>query len=89
MNGSLDIPCDRHVIPMILFLHGNGSCGRTKLYRGVSRNSNIPAKLDRMADAGLILIEDSGSNTSELSLTETGRGVAEILKEIEMVLSEQ
>lgn len=89
MEGPLDILCDRHVIPMLMYVYDSGGCLKSDLYGAVSRNSNIPKKLDRMASEGLITM-DSGRNTAiGISLTPKGTEVASMLRSIEDVLSAQ
>lgn len=80
--GDLDIICDRHVIPTILFLGEHGPCGRTEVYRNVSRTNNMPRKMDALMDAGLVIQKPEG-----VALTPKGERLASKLSELMEILS--
>ena len=80
--------CDTHVIPILMFLDGSGPSRKTDIYAAVGRNSNMPAKIDRMRDAGLVTI-DRVSISEVVGLTDLGRSVADGLAEIDAEMAAQ
>lgn len=73
----------RHVLMTLMYISDNEGCTKTQLYAAVSRNGNMPRKLDELESAGLI--EQTGyrdSGTVRLSLTDLGRRVSGKLSEI-------
>ena len=78
--------CDTHVILILMFLDGSGPSRKTDIYAAVGRNSNMPLKLERMAEAGLVDISPMG-NSEVVGLTELGSAVAGKLREIDAMLA--
>ena len=84
----IQVLCDAHIIPMLMFLRENGPGTKTEIYAAVGRNSNMPAKIDRMRDAGLVTI-DRVSISEVVGLTDLGRSVADGLAEIDAEMAAQ
>ena len=79
---------DTHIIPMLLFLYENGPSTKTEVYKAVGRSANMPAKIDRLRGAGLVTVEVVG--ISEIvGLTDIGDRIAEILAEVDALMSSQ
>ena len=78
--------CDTHVIPILMFLDGSGPSRKTDIYAAVGRNSNMPLKLERMAEAGLVDISPRG-NSEFVGLTAMGESVAGRLREIDGLMA--
>ena len=77
---------DKHMMAVLLYLLENGQSNRTSIYNSISRNSNMPYKLDRMVDLGL-LTSATSIHGIFMDLTERGRYIAEHLVFIEKALS--
>ena len=91
MDGTehpIQVLCDPHVIPMMMFLGQNGPSTKTVIYSAVGRSANMPAKIDRMRDAGLVTIDSIGIS-EVVGLTDLGRSVAERLAEIDSMMASQ
>ena len=88
---SNDRPIDRldnrHMMSVLLYLLENGQCNRTSIYNSISRNSNMPQRLDRMVDLGL-LTSSASIHGIFMDLTERGRYIAEHLALIERALGD-
>ena len=79
---------DTHIIPMLLFLSKNGPSTKTQIYSTVGRSANMPAKIDRLREAGLVTVEVVG--ISEIvGLTDVGGRIAEILADVDALMSSQ
>lgn len=79
---------DTHIIPMLLFLYGNGPSAKTEVYKAVGRSANMPAKIDRLREAGLVTVEVVG--ISEIvGLTDVGGRIAGILADVDALMSSQ
>ena len=86
----IEILCDRHAIPILMFLNENGPCLKTAVYNGVSRSLSISDKLDGLEEAGLIVQDPSPNGmTVTISLSAFGEDVTERLFEIDRMLAEQ
>lgn len=74
MSGKehpIQVLCDAHMIPMMMFLRENGPSTKTQIYSAVGRSANMPAKIDRLSEAGLVTVEVVG--ISEIvGLTDVG-----------------
>ena len=80
--------CDTHTIPMLMFLKEKGPSTKTEVYKAVGRSANMPAKIDRLRDAGLVTVEVVG--ISEIvGLTDIGGRIAGILAEVDALMSSQ
>ena len=91
MDGKehpIQVLCDQHVIPMLMFLGDNGPSRKTDIYSAVGRSANMPAKIDRMRDAGLVTIDEIGIS-EVVGLTDLGRSVAERLADIKSMMASQ
>ena len=88
---SNDRPIDRldnrHMMSVLLYLLENGQSNRTSIYTNVSRNSNMPLRLDRMVDMGL-LTSSASIHGIFMDLTDRGRYIAEHLAIIERALGD-
>ena len=85
-------PIDRldkkHMMAVLLFLLENGPSNRMDIYNNVSRNSNMPKKLDELVALGL-LDHEVTIRGSSMRLTERGFCVATGLSVIEKTLRDQ
>lgn len=87
---SLKVLEGTHVIAALQFISQNEGCTKTELYQAVSRNSNMPKKLNELESAGLIeQTSESSSMSVRLYLTDIGRKVSRKLSEIEDMLIRQ
>lgn len=59
-DGPLSVLCDTQSIPILLFIGRHGNCIKSNIYRGVSRTSNTPKRLESLAGSGLIEMEPVG-----------------------------
>ena len=75
----------RHTMGIILFLHENGPSRKVDIYENVSRNANMPDKLEALMDTGIIEATPSVNGVT-LALTDSGTAVANMLLSIESVL---
>lgn len=89
-DGPLSVLCDAQSIPILLFLGERGTCTKTDIYRGVSRTSNAPKRLEILAGSGLIQLDPSDDGRSTMvALTDRGERVVRSLHEIETALATQ
>ena len=80
--------CDTHTIPMLMFLRENGPSTKTRIYSAVGRSANMPAKIDRLREAGLVTVEVVG--ISEIvGLTDIGGRITWILADVDDLMSSQ
>lgn len=75
------------MMAVLLFLLENGPSNRTDIYNNISRNSNMPQRLDLMVDMGL-LTSNASIHGIYMGLTSPGRYIAEHLTLIEKALAE-
>ena len=85
IDRPIDVLDSRHIMSVILFLHENGPSRRVDIYENVSRNSNMPDKLEALMESGIILEIPTVAGIT-LALTDSGRAVANMLLSIESVL---
>lgn len=75
---------------ILLYIRDHPLCRKTDVYRNVSRNTRIPAKIDEMEGLGLILFGGViGSSATHLSLTDKGVRFINLLTEAESILDEE
>ena len=84
----IQVLCDPHIIPMLMFLRENGPARKTDIYRAVGRSANMPAKIQRMEDAGLVTVDVVGIS-EVVALTDLGGSVADVLLRIEGIMAPQ
>ena len=84
----IQVLCDMHVIPMLMFLRENGPARKTDIYNAVGRSANMPAKIQRMEDAGLVTVDVVGIS-EVVALTDLGGSVADVLLRIEGMMVPQ
>ena len=84
-DRPIDTLDNKHMMAVMLFLLENGPSNRTEIYTNVSRNSNMPSRLDRMVDMGL-LTSNISIHGIYMGLTSPGRYIAEHLVLIERAL---
>ena len=82
----IQVLCDPHVIPMLMFLGQNGPSTKTVIYSSVGRSANMPAKIDRMREAGLVIVDEVGIS-EVISLTGLGRSVTDLLAGIDSMMA--
>lgn len=92
MDGSERSPAcvleERHMVSALLYLSDHDGCTKTQLYNAVSSNPRMPEKLDRLAMAGLVLLESpEDSRVVRVSLTPVGREVCGKLADIDSAMS--
>ena len=89
-DGPLSVLCDQHAIPILLFVEGREVCTKSDVYRNIGHHSNMPRKLESLADSGLIEMEPKGDGrTTMVLLTDMGGRVVKLLRDIESILSGQ
>ena len=84
-DRPIDLIDNRHMMSVLLYLLENGQSNCTLIYNSISRNSNMPQRLDRMIDLGL-LTSDASIHGIFMDLTDRGRYIAEHLVLIERAL---
>ena len=82
----IDVLCDLHMIPMLMFLRENGPSTKTQIYSAVGRSAYMPSKIDRLREAGLVTVEVVGIS-EVVGLTDLGRSVADLLTEIDSMMT--
>ena len=76
-------------IDILLYIRDNPCCKKTDVYRNVTRNVHIPAKIEEMSMLGLINLEEmKGSNATHLALTDKGIRLTDLLLEAESLLDD-
>ena len=79
-----------NTLDILIYIRDHPLCKKTDVYRNVSRNIRIPAKIDEMEGMGLILFGGViGSRAIHLSLTDKGVRFINLLTEAESVLDEE
>ena len=84
----IQVLCDTHTIPMLMFLRENGPSTKTQIYSAVGRSANMPTKIDRLRKAGLVTVEVVGIS-EVVGLTDVGDRIAEILADVDALMSSQ
>ena len=84
----IDVLCDTHTIPMLMFLREKGPSTKTEIYSAVGRSANMPIKIDRLRGAGLVTVEEIGIS-EVVGLTDVGGRVAGILADVAALMSSQ
>ena len=84
----IQVLCDAHIIPMLMFLRENGPARKTDIYRAVGRSANMPSKIQRMKGAGLVTVDEVGIS-EVVGLTDLGGSVADGLAEIDAEMAAQ
>lgn len=86
-NGPLDLLCDAHNIRTLMFLGEHDGCLKSEIYESISRVASMPRKLETLESAGLISTSRlSSGKATRIYLTDVGRRVVELLKEIERTM---
>lgn len=86
-QSPIDRLDDKHMMAVLLYLLENGQSNRISIYNSISRNSNMPYKLDRMVDLGL-LTSTTSIHGIFMELADRGRYIAEHLVFIERALGD-
>ena len=84
----IQVLCDTHTIPMLMFLRKNGPSTKTEIYSAVGRSANMPAKIDRLRESGLVAVEVVGIS-EVVGLTDVGDRIAGILADVDDLMSSQ
>ena len=77
------------VIDILLYVRDNPLCKKTDVYHNVSRNVQIPAKIEELEGLGIIsFCQIPGSSATHLSLTDRGVRLTDLLLEAESLLDD-
>ena len=71
-----------------MFLHDRGPSRRIDIYDGVSKNGNMPEKIKKLIELGLVK-QSEGQWTSTFSLTSKGMKASEYLENLESLISNE
>ena len=63
----IQVLCDAHIIPMLMFLRENGPGTKTEIYAAVGRNSNMPAKILRLVGLASGLLPSNPQPTIDVT----------------------
>ncbi len=76
-------------IDILMYIRDSPLCKKSDVYRDVTRNIHIPAKIDEMERLGLIdFCQIPGSNATHLELTDKGVRFTDLLIEAESLLDD-
>ena len=76
-------------IDILMYVRDSPLCKKSDVYRDVTRNIHIPAKIDEMEMLGLIdFCQIPGSNATHLELTDKGVRFTDLLIEAESLLDD-
>ena len=76
-------------IDILLYVRNHPLCKKTDVYRNVTRNVHIPAKIEEMSMSGLIgFCQIPGSNATHLELTDKGVRFTDLLLEANSLLED-
>ena len=84
----IDLLSSKHTMSILMFLHDNGPSRRIDIYEGVSKNGNMPEKIQRLIELGLVR-QDDNQWVSTFSLTLRGELASEYLGKIESVIIDE
>ena len=76
---------EKHMLSIILYIYSNKGVTKGMIYQNVGMSPRMNVKLDILKDLGLITIE--GAVTKHVALTEKGMRMAELISQMEDVLS--
>ena len=80
---------EKHMISILLYLRKSGKSRKIDVYNAVSFNPRMPEKLGYLENAGLITQNTpSGSRSTMVDLTDTGKKVAESLSGIDSIMKD-
>ena len=78
---------NRHAVMVCAFLDENGPCSKSDIYTAISRNPNMPKKLELLEESGLITRRPVlGKYQEIIELTEAGHDFVEGIKKLEAIL---
>ncbi len=73
----------KHVMRMILYIDEMSPVAKSDIYNNITRSVNVVAKLDDLADMGIIGIYRTGkTNLNVIVITEKGRLVAQLIRDM-------
>lgn len=75
-----------HMMEILLYVRGRGSCPKKDIYLDVSHNSTMPRKIDALEEAGLIS-QTSNGHGKTVELTRKGAFVADAIENLSSTLS--
>lgn len=76
-------------IDILLYVRSHPFCKKTDIYHNVSRNVQIPAKINQLEELGIIrFCQIPRSRATHLSLTDKGIRFTDLLLEAESLLDE-
>ncbi|MBR2254326.1 MAG: hypothetical protein IJ856_00670 [Candidatus Methanomethylophilaceae archaeon] len=88
-EGFVEVFESRHTIMILLFLEKEGPCSKSELYAAVSRNPNMPRKIELLEEHGLISRRPVlGKYQESLSITDKGREFVDRIRELESILEQ-
>ena len=76
---------EKHMLSIILYIYSNKGVTKGMIYQNVGMSPRMNVKLDILKDLGLITIE--GAVTKHVALTEKGMRMAELISQMEDILS--
>jgi predicted transcriptional regulator len=87
-NLRIKVMEDKHKMSILIFLLKNGASLKTIIYDNVSTNSRMATKIDELANAGLVDIDQRKfeNNATHVSLTPLGSAIAQKAYEIELMI---
>lgn len=75
-----------HMIQLLIYVDEHDNCRKNDIYLDVSHNSTMPKKIDAASDSGL-MIQTSDGRGIRLALTDKGKKVTSLLKEVGGILA--
>ncbi|TQS79622.1 MAG: hypothetical protein A3205_02230 [Methanomassiliicoccales archaeon Mx-03] len=78
-----------NTVDILLYIHDHAGCYKSEIYQNVTRNAHTREKIESLSSAGLISISPAeNGNGNILDLTDKGRAVMELLRELETILED-
>ena len=82
-DDPLELLGEKHIMGIITFLDEKGRSTKSEIYESVARNGRMVDKLEALERYGLIVMDcHSGTNRAVITLTDKGRRVAELIRDL-------